>query len=132
MDTASVTVDRPSTDKPTVINCIDALVYIDCPKTSQANDVQVFTSLEELKEYQEQNKGQPLKVRVIHSGKLEHEELLYLKKTCLHYSVEAYHSGARKRLAESDWKVIRELERLLLSDTELSQEREALRKAIVY
>lgn len=37
---------------------------------------------------------------------------------------------ARKLLNEGDWKVIRELERLYLSGTDLNTEREALRSSI--
>lgn len=38
---------------------------------------------------------------------------------------------ARSLLDSSDWKVIRELERLLLSGTELNLERESIRESIV-
>ena len=38
---------------------------------------------------------------------------------------------ARAKLANLDWKVIRELERLMLAGTELNLEREALRESVV-
>lgn len=38
---------------------------------------------------------------------------------------------AREELNKSDWKVIRELERLYLSGTDLNTEREALRDSII-
>ena len=37
----------------------------------------------------------------------------------------------KKQLEDTDWKVIRELERLYLSDTELNATREALRTGII-
>ena len=43
---------------------------------------------------------------------------------------ETVNSEARQSLASSDWQVIRELERLYLSGSELNIEREALRASV--
>ena len=44
---------------------------------------------------------------------------------------EQANAEARAKLNELDWKVIRELERLMLAGTDLNVEREALRASIV-
>lgn len=44
---------------------------------------------------------------------------------------DSTNARSRKKLGRSDWKVIRELERLYLSGTALNTEREALRNSIV-
>jgi hypothetical protein len=46
------------------------------------------------------------------------------------YDQQEINSESLTALAASDWKVIRELERLYLSGTDLNKEREALRKSI--
>lgn len=45
--------------------------------------------------------------------------------------IDKTNSEARQALIQGDWKVIRELERLLLKDTELNIEREALRASVI-
>lgn len=44
---------------------------------------------------------------------------------------EQVNAEARAKLGSLDWKVIRELERLMLAGTDLNLEREALRESIV-
>lgn len=44
---------------------------------------------------------------------------------------EQANAEARAKLGSLDWKVIRELERLMLSGTDLNLEREALRVSVV-
>lgn len=46
-------------------------------------------------------------------------------------AIDKTNSEARQTLAQGDWKVIRELERLMLKNTELNTEREALRASVV-
>lgn len=48
-----------------------------------------------------------------------------------YYAQEQTNIDARQKLAELDWKVIRELERLYLSGTALNAEREALRQSVI-
>lgn len=44
---------------------------------------------------------------------------------------ESTNARSKKKLANTDWKVIRELERLYLSGTDINTEREGLRNSIV-
>ena len=48
-----------------------------------------------------------------------------------YYAQEQTNVEARQKLAELDWKVIRELERLYLTGTDLNAEREALRQSVI-
>lgn len=62
---------------------------------------------------------------------------LSVRDMVLPASSEVYESiesdmEARQQLQRTDWKVIRELERLYLADTDLHAEREALRTSITH
>lgn len=48
-----------------------------------------------------------------------------------YYAQQQTNADARQQLADLDWKVIRELERLYLSGTDLNAEREALRQSVI-
>lgn len=48
-----------------------------------------------------------------------------------YYTQAHTNTDARQKLAELDWKVIRELERLYLAGTDLNVEREALRQSVI-
>ena len=75
----------------------------------------------ELKEFQyEEN---PIEVKEA-DNELSEEELAAQLQ-------EQANAEARAKLNELDWKVIRELERLMLAGTDLNLEREALRASIV-
>ena len=59
------------------------------------------------------------------------EEIAELNKPTEAQLQEQANAEARAKLNGLDWKVIRELERLILTGTELNAEREALRASIV-
>ena len=59
------------------------------------------------------------------------EEIAELNKPTEVQLQEQANAEARAMLNGLDWKVIRELERLMLTGTELNAEREALRASIV-
>ena len=59
------------------------------------------------------------------------EEIAELNKPTEAQLQEQLNAEARAKLNSLDWKVIRELERLMLTGTDLNLEREALRVSIV-
>ena len=59
------------------------------------------------------------------------EEIAELNKPTEAQLQEQVNAQARAKLGSLDWKVIRELERLMLTGTDLNVEREALRVSIV-
>ena len=59
------------------------------------------------------------------------EEIAELNKPTEAQLQEKANAEARAKLGSLDWKVIRELERLMLAGTDLNLEREALRVSIV-
>lgn len=59
------------------------------------------------------------------------EEIAELNKPTEAQLQEQVNAEARAKLGSLDWKVIRELERLMLSGTDLNLEREELRASIV-
>ena len=59
------------------------------------------------------------------------EEIAELNKPTAVQLQEQANAEARAKLGSLDWKVIRELERLMLAGTDLNLEREALRVSIV-
>ena len=59
------------------------------------------------------------------------EEIAELNKPTEAHLQEQLNAEARAKLNSLDWKVIRELERLMLTGTDLNLEREALRVSIV-
>lgn len=63
--------------------------------------------------------------------KISLEEIAELNKPTEAQLQEQANAEARAKLNSLDWKVIRELERLMLAGTDLNLEREALRVSIV-
>ena len=59
------------------------------------------------------------------------EEIAELNKPTEVQLQEQANAEARAKLNSLDWKVIRELERLMLAGTELNVEREALRASVL-
>lgn len=76
-----------------------------------------------------------IKIRQINiktGEEVEAEEITEInEETIKAESIATLNINAINTLNSTDWKVIRELERLMLSGTELNLEREALRESIV-
>ena len=63
--------------------------------------------------------------------KMSNGEIVEDEEAVLKENQEMINQHARDQLSNSDWKVIRELERLYLNDTELNTLRESLRNSVV-